>query len=254
MGSALSGPAAKPVFTGRAATKSSIARFTLALLLFFPTCTVAEEFSAPLKKQGSGFYVEAVLNGNVKANLLVDTGSTFLVISKKLAGQLGFGALNKMPRYPVSTIADVRWARLVVLDKVSVGGAVNHSVEGAVIKKMPNGIGGLLGASFLKDFVYTVDGPGLTLLLKSSLDGKIYGGHNKKWWRGRFVKYSEAVKKYKNWLDMLESGFHRTKTFTGEDLSQREVSALMAHYKRLLEGLRVRARSFGVPASWVAYP
>ncbi len=234
--------------------KCLAAGFALALLLFLPVCAVAEEFTAPLKKRGLGLYVKATLNGNVKARLLIDTGSNFLVISKKLAKQLGFAVLKKMPRYPVSTIAGVRWARLVVLDEVSVGGAVSHGVEVAVIEDMPDGLDGLLGSNFLKDFVCTVDGPGLTLLLKSSFNGKTYGGHDEKWWRGRFVKYSEAVKKYKNWLDMLKSGFHRTKTFTGEDLSQDEVSALIAYYKRLLADLRVRARSFGVPSSWANYP
>lgn len=237
-------------FSGRCLL-SKILTFAFVVLMVAPVQSMSAEFSVPLQKQKFGFFVEVALNKNVRVNLLVDTGSTFVVISEKVAQKLGLGDLAKLPRYPISTIAGVKWARLAVLDEVLVGGAKTNSVEVAIVETLGGGVEGLLGASFLKDFVYTIDGPGLTLLLKLSNNGKLYGGHDEKWWRGRHTKYSKAVKKYENWADMLKSGFHRTKTETGEDFSMREVTALIVHYKQLLANLHLRASAFGVPLPWV---
>ena len=115
--------------------------------------------TAPLKPRGFGFAVEALINGRVRADLLIDTGSSFTIISPEIAGKLGHTDLARLPKQKVSTAGGAVWIYKIKLGSVSVGGAVARNVEAAISPDLPSGADGLLGMSYLSGFTYQVDGP-----------------------------------------------------------------------------------------------
>ena len=94
------------------------------------------------------------LNGRVEARLLLDTGSTSVVISRAVAARLGLDAAQA-PTVP-ATLADGRKveAKAFVLDSVQTGDAIVQRVGTLVMEQPPaEGVDGLLGMTFLRHFL-----------------------------------------------------------------------------------------------------
>lgn len=110
---------------------------------------------------GSHVVVEALLNGKIKAVLLLDTGASLVVLSKRIGEELGLDtadAKNTM----MLRLADGRMAnaKAVVLDNVKIGDVEVEKVMAAVIIDQlpaPNLKDGLLGMSFLNKFNIKMD-------------------------------------------------------------------------------------------------
>lgn len=115
--------------------------------------------------QGRHISVDALLNNRVQARLLLDTGATMVLLSNKIAKQLGidmnFDSENK--EMMVSLIlADGRRisARYVRLESVKVQKSEVYDVAAAALfddTVLPDLSDGLLGMSFLKKFNFKVD-------------------------------------------------------------------------------------------------
>jgi len=110
----------------------------------------------PVLRNGDQLLVKALLNGEIEATLLLDTGATSTTLSKALATRLGIKEESK----GVSILADgsrVTTSR-VTLDSVKVGSAVREKVAASVFDEPPGiGVDGLLGMSFLKHFKVQLD-------------------------------------------------------------------------------------------------
>jgi len=113
--------------------------------------------------------VNAVLNKKIKANLLLDTGATLVLLSKKVADKikketnLTEGDIIKMQ------LADGRKtdARLILLDTLSVEDATAENIIGAVLLDPEEDIGdGVLGMSFLSKFNFQIDNAEKKIILK----------------------------------------------------------------------------------------
>ncbi|MBL7156767.1 MAG: TIGR02281 family clan AA aspartic protease [Candidatus Omnitrophica bacterium] len=103
--------------------------------------------------------VDARLNGEVAASLMVDTGASLVVVSKETAGKLGFEETARMREITV-LLADGSKAKAfpITLDSVEVDGLEIENVKGAISEKSPGqGIDGLLGMSFLRYFHVRLD-------------------------------------------------------------------------------------------------
>ena len=105
--------------------------------------------------------VDTVLNGTVKARLLVDTGSTFTFLSPTIAQQLGILDQNT-GRTAQVLMSDGRKETMMVtsLESVKVGTAEAHGVQVAVLpgSSEKNSLSdGLLGVSFLSRFNFKID-------------------------------------------------------------------------------------------------
>lgn len=125
-----------------------------------------KEIHAPIKRRGFGFTIEALLNGSVRATLLVDTGASHTVITPEIARRLEYD-IKTLPRKKLATAAGASAVGLVTFDSVDVAGAKVRNVEGAVSKNVAPGTDGLLGMSFLGNFVHQVDGVKGVLVLSS---------------------------------------------------------------------------------------
>jgi aspartyl protease family protein len=95
------------------------------------------------------------LNGREQARMVVDTGASFVTLSRKLASRLGFPE-NVGTRIFVQTAGGVQPARLTVVDQIELQGARATRVEVAISDGLPEGVDGLLGLSFLSRFEVTL--------------------------------------------------------------------------------------------------
>ena len=119
----------------------------------------------PLHREGNSLLVDVELNGELDTRLVLDTGATSVQIAPALARKLGLD-LSGSERVQC-TLADNRtvWARAITLDEVQVGRARVKDVSALVIETDPSDDGGLLGMSFLENFVFQIDAENSQLIL-----------------------------------------------------------------------------------------
>lgn len=123
---------------------------------------IAERESQPRKieiEQNKGHItIDALLNGKVKANLLLDTGATYVVISAKVAQKLGIN-LKKEKKELLLQVADGRKvkAKLITLKSIKIEEVQADNVEAAVIFSQTGMGDGVIGMSFLKLYNFKVD-------------------------------------------------------------------------------------------------
>ena len=110
-------------------------------------------------QEQSRIIVDAVLDGDVKIKLLVDTGATLVTISPKTAKTLGIDIKNQ--ETVSAELADGRLGQIVpvTLRSVRVGNSLAENVEAGILigHTQRSGADGLLGMSFLKNFHMTID-------------------------------------------------------------------------------------------------
>lgn len=120
-----------------------------------------------LERVGNSYFVEALINGKYKARLMLDTGASSVLISPELAAQMGlkFSSCQGMS----STLADGSSvpSQSTILDKIKVGSVSVEMVSAHVIaSSQVRSYDGLLGMSFLQNFIFTIDSEKNLLILK----------------------------------------------------------------------------------------
>ena len=131
---------------------------------------------------------------------------------------MGVKNLEDLPKLPVSTAGGRSWIYLTSFDTVAVGGAVARDVVTGISLDLDPGFGGLLGMTYLNDFIYQIDGLSRKLILKRGNQGeKVHGGMPKSWWINKYRDIVGNLRKYKE-LEKLSSD-------VGSDKAQR-VSAM----------------------------
>ncbi|MDD4908275.1 MAG: retropepsin-like aspartic protease [Candidatus Omnitrophica bacterium] len=114
-------------------------------------------------REGNHVFVEAVLNKQVKAQLLVDTGASIIVLSNEMAKKLDIDMSNIRKKDMIHLqMGDGRKvaARFVSLKTVSIEGVEAKGVDAAILpdsETEPDFKDGLLGMSFLKRFSFRMD-------------------------------------------------------------------------------------------------
>ncbi len=109
-------------------------------------------------KIGPNILVEAVINDLVKANLVVDTGASLVVISNRVADNLGLQINEDLAMSVI--LADGRSvdANPAVLKSIKVGDVEVKDVQAAVLEYQESvAEDGLLGMSFLENFIVKID-------------------------------------------------------------------------------------------------
>jgi len=129
----------------------------LGLLAFCMASSAAAE-DVPLTVHGQALIVEATLNNRFTGDFLVDTGATYVVVSKEVARQAKVKGRTGGDKVQLLTANGAVDAVLGEARKVEVGGASARDVVVAVVDDDPApGLAGILGLSFLSEFTYTVD-------------------------------------------------------------------------------------------------
>ena len=118
-----------------------------------------------------GLVVSVKLNDKVNAKMVLDTGSSLVMITKNVALKLGINLSSVVKPDMKAQVADGRQvnARRVILETMEVQGVVAKNVEAAVLLDDAGGFGfgdGLLGMSFLNRFNFKVDQKAKKLILE----------------------------------------------------------------------------------------
>jgi len=111
-----------------------------------------------LIKRGNSFSVNASLNRKINAELIVDTGATDTIISSSIARKIGvFFTKGQDVLYQVADGRTVS-GKQVNIREVRVGGAKVYNVQAVVLDSAETGNSpGLLGMSFLNNFIFRID-------------------------------------------------------------------------------------------------
>ncbi|MDH5478519.1 MAG: retroviral-like aspartic protease family protein [Nitrospinota bacterium] len=235
---------------------TALAMGWLLSLALFPSHAHAEAFGVAIKPRGWGFSATTVINGKLEMELVIDSGSSFTIISHQAARQLGiFKQLGQAPRYPLSAGGGIVWVRLVVLESVRVGGAVAHGVEGAVAD-LPSfkGAHGLLGKSYLDRYSFRINSPAKTMELAPHNNEPLYGGRSEGWWRNEAKRLRGQATLFQDMEQGVENSIHTGYTperLLKQKLSKSDVGRLASYFKMLLARLEKEASSLGAPEEWM---
>jgi clan AA aspartic protease (TIGR02281 family) len=203
---------------------------------------VGRVIKIPLINDNNSFYAEVILNGRVKANLIVDTGASQIALSPKIAKLLGINSYANMPKVKTSTAGGIVPAHLLTLNSVQVGGAKARDVEAHIGHHMGE-LDGLLGMTFLGEFKVEVDRKASIMKL-SSLNKRgeqVWSGKNAEWWKTRLGRYSKDAKGYS----------HNASYFKDNPVKSRENKRLSDYYHNLYNRLKDRAVRAGVPSQHI---
>ncbi|MBI5240292.1 MAG: retroviral-like aspartic protease family protein [Elusimicrobia bacterium] len=116
------------------------------------------------RRLGEHLVVDVLFNGAVRAPMLVDTGASQTMISPKVADAAGLTGGETVE----TTVADGRrvQGRLIVVDSLAVGASRVEKTPVVVLAAPGPGAEGLLGMSFLKNFMFQLDMPNNRLILE----------------------------------------------------------------------------------------
>lgn len=127
-----------------------------------------EEITVPLTKSGGSFLVHVILNQERSAQLIVDTGASMTVLSTQVAIDLGILGTTDNEILTVNTAGGSVQVNMNYLSSITVGTAQATNVAVALhdLPDIPEHIEGLLGMSFLKHFLVTLDAEHARLILR----------------------------------------------------------------------------------------
>ena len=199
-----------------------------------------EEIQIPLiPVSGGNFLVDTVLNGRVKARLMLDTGASLITLTEEIGRKLGISQFGDSPQLPFNTAGGEEWMPLVALDTVTIGKAQTRLVEASINSHIKD-IDGLLGMSFLGDFRFEIDRTNKRLTLKPSrVKGEqAWDGKSGNWWQGRFEHYDSIIKGYSSRAKFLKRRGH---------VKALNMQKTVDFYQDLRKKLQNRASIFGLP-------
>ncbi len=129
---------------------------------------VNQEITIPLSKSGGSFVVPVLLNQERSAQLIVDTGASMTVLSTQVAIDLGILGTTDNELLTVNTAGGSVQVNMNYLSSITVGTARATNVAVALhdLPDIPEHIEGLLGMSFLKHFLVTLDAEHAQLILR----------------------------------------------------------------------------------------
>ena len=126
------------------------------------------DITIPLKKIGGSFVAQVNLNKERTAHLIVDTGASMTVLSTNIGIDLGILGTTDNELLTVNTAGGSVQVNMNYLSSLSVGDAQAHHVAVAIhdLPDIPEQIEGLLGMSFLKHVLVTLDTENARLILR----------------------------------------------------------------------------------------
>jgi aspartyl protease family protein len=139
-----------------------------------PIRTTGNRYEVPVISQpDNSIAVPAVINGKTMGTFIIDTGSSYTVITPRMAAKLGVEILPNTPRLSIITANGMIQAPLVTLKNVMIGQVQVNEVQ-AVVQDLGKDLmlSGLLGMNFFKGKSLTIQQDRL-ILEESVEDGKL---------------------------------------------------------------------------------
>ncbi len=120
-----------------------------------------------LTKHGNALFANTLLNRKVWATMMVDTGCGETLISRQLARRLG---LEQAPGEPIQCALAggyVVMGKVVTIKEIRLGKVIVKNVTAVVLEEdQTEGNDGLLGMSFLNNFIFRIDAQKAELILE----------------------------------------------------------------------------------------
>ena len=115
--------------------------------------------TVPVERLGSVLVVMATLNDSKQARLIVDTGASQTIISRRLAAELGLSSTTYATRVLLHTASGSVQVDAVILDAIRIGEAELRKSQVLIhdLPDLPFTVDGLLGLSFLGAYQITLD-------------------------------------------------------------------------------------------------
>ncbi len=199
-----------------------------------------QEIQIPLiPVSGGNFLVDTLLNGRIKARLMLDTGASLITLTEEIGRKLGISAYSESAELPFNTAGGEEWMPLVALETVALGSAEIRLVEASINSHIKD-IDGLLGMSFLGDFRFEIDRTNKLLTLKPPQKaGELaWDGKSGNWWKSRFEHYDTIIKSYSTQASFLQRRGHEKAP---------NMQKTVEFYKNLRQKLQTRASISGLP-------
>ena len=209
-----------------------------------PTAPENKGFEVNLFRRHELWLTEVLLNERVKRYLVIDSGSSFLLINQQTAKELGLMIDESTPFLPGTTVSGTILTPLVTLRSVKVGDAVVENVE-AVVYNMPGGQDGLLGNSFLNKFRVVLDSINAKMVLfsmKGIPSPDRPDGYNRDYWGGQFRFYHRILSDLRSLKAKYEN--------QGLSPEANRVNNAIRYFENQLGELDRRASFAGVPRNW----
>jgi len=113
----------------------------------------------PLQRIGSLFVVSLTINHTREARLIVDTGASHTILSRRIALDLGLYADTQATPVTMQTVGGPVRGEVVPIESIQVAEAEVRGTAAAIydLPDAPAGVEGLLGLSFLGHFRVTID-------------------------------------------------------------------------------------------------
>jgi clan AA aspartic protease (TIGR02281 family) len=132
---------------------------------------VAQSISVPLKSSSNALMVDAVLSQaqrTTQGTFIIDTGATYTSISQQMAERLGLD-LRQCEKVLITTANGQIEVPKIRIETLRVNGLEAHDVEATVISvRQGSSFSGLLGLSFIRQFVVTIDPEAGHLIFKKN--------------------------------------------------------------------------------------
>jgi clan AA aspartic protease (TIGR02281 family) len=109
----------------------------------------------PLQKQGTHFYINAIINRNIKVKLLIDTGASITLINDLLVKDLNLN-LSSLKTIYLHTANGVVKTYSTKVESFSINNLSFNNFE-VTIGKLNKNLDGLLGMNYLKNFDFYID-------------------------------------------------------------------------------------------------
>jgi clan AA aspartic protease (TIGR02281 family) len=123
-----------------------------------PEKSLVAKASIPFQRQGQVVVIEALLNKRTPAKFVVDTGSSYTMISSAVAKELNIEVSESQRTMPFQTANGVIQAPLTNLESIAVGGMEIKNLTAAIHNAVPDStVSGLLGLNFLTNFRMDID-------------------------------------------------------------------------------------------------
>ncbi|RTZ90814.1 MAG: hypothetical protein DSY91_05935, partial [Deltaproteobacteria bacterium] len=184
----------------------------------------------PLRRAGNHFLVRMGINDQTEGYFVLDTGASLTVISPEIAQKAGITLDESLPILPVKTASGIIFPPVAhvggfTLGDLSLpgGNVVVHDIH------FGKGVSGLLGMDLLSDYLVTLDTENAILVLKPvHVAGPVYGGHGRKWWRGRFTFLRRTIKGLEDLLKVPD------KTLAQVHISRERIESSITFYQNRL--------------------
>jgi len=142
----------------------------LAFLSFLPVLAQADvpgSLSLPMWQQGTGgYYVRGVFSGGIESDLLVDTGSSYVVLSRSTFAKLKRNGATALQRTIRGTTAAGRSmeAKVYLISELALGETcVLRDIEAVVLRNADRDILGLSALRRLQPFLLNFQPAALTV-------------------------------------------------------------------------------------------